>query len=72
VIVNICPLLDPVMGFGLNAPIAGAGPVTCNVAVLEAGPLVLTATTARFCDAVPTVTFSTTFVLLTEVSCEGP
>src|ERR1039458_3509275 len=70
--VKTCPLLEPAMGFGLNAPIAGGGPVTCKVAVLEAGPVVLIASTARFCAAVPTVTFSTIFVPLTEVSCDGP
>src|ERR1022692_5304489 len=43
-----------------------------KVAVLEAGPVVLIASTARFCAAVPTVAFSTTFVPLTEVSCDGP
>src|ERR1035441_4518681 len=54
VMFNTCPLLEPVMGFGLNALIAGAGPVTCKVAGLEAGPVALIASTARVCAAVPT------------------
>src|ERR1022692_1189492 len=43
-----------------------------KVAVLETGAVVLMASTARFCAAVPTVTFSATFVLLTEISWDGP
>src|ERR1035441_3674638 len=49
-IVRTCPLLEPVIGFGLSAPIAGGVPVTCKAAVLEAGPVVLIAWTARFCE----------------------
>jgi hypothetical protein len=65
--VSVCGLADPVMGFGLsNAITGGAGAVTVKVAAFDAAPPGFTTCTVQVRAVVPTFTVAAICVPLME------